>query len=262
MITLTTDFGTSDTYVAQMKGVIAGIAPDARIVDATHGIPAQDVLAGAIALDSLVDAFPGGTIHVAVVDPSVGSRRAAVAVRTERFTLVGPDNGLFTLVLDRHPPTAIVQLTHPDYHRLPVSPTFHGRDVFAPAAAHLANGVPIHQLGVAVTTLVNLNVPQADETPQGLIAVVLTTDHFGNLTTNLTRSQYDGWLVRSGSDGANVYIKGRAIGPIMHTFADVEPGDPVAYFGGSGRLELAVRHGSAHCALGDPKGIRIVLKPA
>lgn len=251
MITLTTDFGTTDTYVAQMKGVIAGIAPDARVIDGTHDIPAQDILAGAIALDTLVDAFPDGTIHVAVIDPGVGSQRGAVAVKTERFTLVGPDNGLFTLVLDRYPPTAIVSLTNTDYHRDTVSPTFHGRDLFAPVAAHLANGVPIRQLGEPANTLVNLNIPQPEATADGLAVITLTADRFGNLITNLTQPVYHDWLDRTHADGASVSVKGHAIGPVRRTFADVQPGEPIAYFGSSGRLELAVRNGSAKDALGE-----------
>ena len=251
MITLTTDFGTRDTYVAQMKGVIAGIAPDVRVIDGTHDIPAQDILAGAVALDSLVDAFPDGTIHVAVVDPGVGSQRAEVAVKTERFTLVGPDNGLFTLVLDRYPPTAIVSLTNPDYHRDPVSATFHGRDIFAPVAAHLANGVPIKQLGEPTTTLVNLNIPQPETTADGLSVLTLTADRFGNLITNLTQHFFNNWLARTNADGAAASVKGHAIGPVRRTFTDVPPGEPVAYFGSSGRLELAIRNGSAKDALGE-----------
>ncbi len=261
MITLTTDFGITDTYVAQMKGVIARIAPDACVVDATHDIPPQDILAGAVALDSLVDAFPDGTIHVAVIDPGVGSDRAAVAVRAERFTLVGPDNGLFTLVLDRYPPTSIVSLTNPDYHRDAVSPTFHGRDLFAPVAAHLANGVPIKQLGEPATTLVHLNIPRPEATADGLSVLILTADRFGNLVTNLTQPFFNDWLARTNADGAVVSVKGHTIGPVRRTFADVQPGEPVAYFGSSGRLELAIRHGSASDVLGKADKPRVLLNP-
>lgn len=260
LITLTTDFGSADSYVAQMKGVIAGIAPHTRVIDGTHDIPPQNILAGALAVDAIVDAFPDGAIHVVVVDPGVGSERAAVAVRTSRFTLIGPDNGVFTLVLDRYPPTEIIRLTEPAYHRAPVSPTFHGRDVFAPVAAHLANGVTIEKLGESVTTLVNLDIPQPSETPDGLTAVVLLGDRFGNLTTNLTRGRYDAWLAQTHAGSATVSVKGREIGPVRQTYADVEPGDPVAYFGSSGRLELAVRNGSARCALGD--ACRVTLRAA
>jgi S-adenosylmethionine hydrolase len=245
VITLTTDFGTADTYATQMKGVIAGISPQARVIDGTHGIPPQNILAAAVALDSMVEAFEDGAIHVTVVDPGVGSDRAAVAIETSGFTLVGPDNGVFTLVLDRYPPTAIIRLTDPAYHREPVSATFHGRDIFAPVAAHLANGTAIEQLGEPVSTLVNLNIPQPSETPDGLTAVVMMADRFGNLVTNLTRDRYDAWLAGNNAVSATVNIKRKKLGPILRTYADVQPGEPVAYFGSSGRLEIAVRDGSA-----------------
>ncbi len=263
IITLTTDFGSADTFVAQMKGVIAGVAPHARVIDGAHGLPAQNILAGAVALDSLVDAFHDGTIHVAVVDPGVGTEREAVAVQTDRFVLVGPDNGLFTLVLDRHPPTAIIRLTDPAYHRAAVSATFHGRDIFAPVAAHLANGTAIESLGEPVTTLVNLSIPQPSETTDGLTAVVLLADQFGNLVTNLTRDHYDTWLSEGragGAGGAVVSVKGREIGPVRRAFADVGPGEPVAYFGGSGRLELAVRNGSAQAKFGSAFAVTLCAK--
>jgi S-adenosyl-L-methionine hydrolase (adenosine-forming) len=245
VITLSTDFGSADSCVAQMKGVIAGIAPDARVIDGTHGIPPRDILAGAVALDSMADAFAEGTVHVVVVDPGVGSQRAAVAVRTDRFTLVGPDNGVFTLVLDRCPPAAIFRLTDPAYHRIPVSPTFHGRDLFAPVAAHLANGVAIEKLGEPATTLVHLDIPLPGETPDQLTAVVLLADGFGNLITNLTRDRYDRWLSRAGGGGHGVTVNGKAVGEIKRTFAEADLDAPVAYFGSSERLEIAIRNGSA-----------------
>ncbi len=257
VITLTTDFGTTDTYVAQMRGVIAGITPGARVIDGTHELPAQQILAGAVALDSMVDAFSDGTIHVVVVDPGVGSGRAAVAVRTSRFTLVGPDNGVFTLTLDRTPPTAIIRLTDEAYHRVPVSPTFHGRDIFAPVAAHLARGVAIESLGEPATTLVNLNIPQPSETNDAMTAVVLLADRFGNLITNLTRDRYDAWLARAGAKSVTVSLKKQAVGRVREAFADVEPGEPVAYFGSSGRLELAVCNGSAKETFGEKVSVTL-----
>jgi len=256
-ITHTTDFGTADTFVAQMKGVIDGIAPGVRVIDGTHQLPAQHVLAGAVALDSMLDAFADGTIHVVVVDPGVGSERAAVAVRTSRFTLVGPDNGVFTLALDRYPPAAIIRLTEEACQRVPVSPTFHGRDIFAPVAAHLARGVAIEKLGEPAATLVNLNIPQPIETRDTLTAVVLLADRFGNLITNLTRGCYDAWLARAGTGCVTVSLKRREIGRVQQTFADVAPGEPVAYFGGSGRLELAVRNGSAKETFGDKASVTL-----
>ncbi len=260
LITLTTDFGTADTFVAQMKGVIAGIAPGITIIDATHEVPPQDVMAGALALDSIVDAFPVGTVHLAVVDPGVGSERLAIAAQTKRFTLIGPDNGLFTAVLDRYPPAAVVGLTNPAYHRAPASPTFHGRDIFAPAAAYLANGVAIGKFGDPVTTLVNLNIPKPSETPEGLTAVVLLADHFGNLITSLTRDRFDRWLTKSDLTDLSVTIGGRTLGGVPKTFTDVSPGEWVAYFGSGGRLEIAVRNGSASTELGAARGTAVTVR--
>ena len=260
LISLTTDFGTQDTYVAQMKGVIAGIAPDAKVIDATHHLPPHDLFAGALALDTLVDAFPDGTIHVAVIDPGVGSDRAAVAVKTESFMLIGPDNGLFTLVLERYPPTAIVRLTNPDYHRIPVSQTFHGRDIFAPAAAHLANGVDLKSLGESATTLVNLNIPTPEVTGNSLTARILYIDRFGNLITNLRREDYETWLSQTNKTNINSRIKKHKLGPLRCTFAEVEQGEPLIYFGSSDRLEVAIREGSAATALKVNTGTRLILE--
>ncbi len=261
-ITLTTDFGTGDSYVAQMKGVIAGIAPHARVIDGTHDLPAQNVLAAAVVLDSMVDAFTDGTIHLVVVDPGVGTGRAAVAVKTSRFTLVGPDNGVFTLVLERYPPTAIVRLTDEAYHRDSVSVTFHGRDIFAPVAGYLANGVAIERLGEPVTTLVNLNIPEPREAGSRLTGVVLVADHFGNLVTNLSRDRCDVWLGQRDMAGVVISVKGYEIGAVRRTYADVEPGEAVAYFGSSGRLELAVRNGSAREKFGEQVSVTLcVTKP-
>src|SRR5262249_40537352 len=146
IITLTTDFGLADPYVGVMKGVILGIAPEARIIDITNEIPAQNIVAGALALESAVDYFPESTIHVGVVDPGVGSDREPVTIETDRFTCIGPDNGLFGLATKRSTIRRIVRLTNPAHRLTQVSFTFHGRDIFAPAAAHLAAGISFEEL--------------------------------------------------------------------------------------------------------------------
>ncbi|MEX2387438.1 MAG: SAM-dependent chlorinase/fluorinase, partial [Phycisphaeraceae bacterium] len=186
LLTLLTDFGHTDTYVGQMKGVIAGIAPQATAIDLIHVVPPQQVLVAAVMLEAAVEAFAAQTIHVAVVDPGVGGARRAVAVRTEKGVFVGPDNGLFTAVLERWPAVEAVALTNRQYQRDTVSATFHGRDIFAPAAAHLAAGVPMHDLGDSVdpATLVQLNLPQPTPTDHGMTLHVLWIDHFGNLITD------------------------------------------------------------------------------
>lgn len=238
-ITLLTDFGTTDTYVGQMKGIIASIASDASIIDLTHHVPPQDVTVGAIMLDSAVDAFPDATVHVAVVDPGVGSDRRPIAARSARFTLVGPDNGLFSAVWQRHPPQHVVALTDRTFHRSQVTATFHGRDIFAPVAAHLATGTTLDALGETIVDPVTLELPEPRRTPAGLEASVLCADHFGNLVTNITAEHLPG-------EGDVAITVGPArIEGIARTFADVPEGEPVAYLGSTGRLEIALRNASA-----------------
>ncbi|HEX7010641.1 MAG TPA: SAM-dependent chlorinase/fluorinase [Phycisphaeraceae bacterium] len=259
LITLLTDFGTRDTYVGQVKGVIASIAPHARVIDLTHDVPAQDVLVGAILLDGAVSAFPPGAIHLAVVDPGVGGRRRPVAVQTERFTLVGPDNGLFTAVLERHAPQRVAELSNPAYHRQPVSDTFHGRDIFAPAAAHLALGATLDQLGQILQphVLTRLDLPQPIQHENALELHVLYADHWGNLITDLTAQRFAFW----GVPREQVVVQAgdcRIVG-IRRTFCDVAAGEPVAYFGSSGRLEIAIRNGSFAQSHSCGRGDRILL---
>jgi len=256
VITLTTDFGTADGFVGAMKGVILGIAPGAALVDLSHEVPPQDVLAGALLLEAACPHFPDETIHLAVVDPGVGGRRAAIAVRTPRALYVGPDNGLLTLILDRDPPRNMVRLTNPAFHRHPVSATFHGRDVFAPVAAHLAAGAAFEELGEPHPSLVRLEVPRPAFADSTADAHVLHVDRFGNLVLDVTREAFDAW-----APGAGAFVTIRAGGAQTHgirrTYSDVAAGALAAYWGSGGRLELAVRNGSAAAALGLRTGDRV-----
>jgi len=238
-ITLLTDFGARDTYVGQMKGVIAQLAPNETVIDLTHEVPPQDLVAAAIALDCAVDAFPRNTIHIAVIDPGVGSARRGIAARSEQFTLVGPDNGLFTAVWQRYPPKRIVALTNPQYHGQRVSATFHGRDVFAPAAAHLATGAPLAQLGETVDTPVRLDLPEPQRKDDHIELAVLHVDHFGNLITNMPAAQLAEYKQCA------ITVGQTRIDELHTTFSDVPEGAPVAYLGSSDRLELAIRNGNA-----------------
>ena len=254
IITLTTDFGTADTFVGQMKGVILGIAPGATVVDLTHEVPPQDTVAGALAVESAVDAFPDGTIHVVVVDPGVGTSRRALAVRATRHVYVGPDNGVLTLALRRDEPVAMVDVTNPRYLRPRPSATFHGRDVFAPAAAYLATGVPLTDLGPAVDHAIALGLPQPDVTPEGVTAHVLAADRFGNLVTDLTGAALSAWLGGHDAGGVTVHAGEQAIAGVRRTYGDVPQGAMVAYVGSGGRLEVARRGGSAAALLGLKRG--------
>lgn len=261
VIALLTDFGLADTYVGEMKAVVAGIAPHAQVVDLCHHTPPQEVLAGAIMLADSADSFPPGSIFTAVVDPGVGTDRRAVAVQTERYTFVGPDNGLFTAVLRRHEPLAAVLLDEARYHfRRPGesgSSTFHGRDVFSPAAAHLAAGTALMELGTTIDpgTLLQLAIPEPTEQDDELHGQVLRVDHFGNLITNITQIS-----LSDSNSVASIRVGDCEVGALRQTFSDVAVGDAVAYLGSHGRLEIAVRDGNAAKVLAAQAGDRVVVR--
>lgn len=259
IITLTTDFGLHDPFVGIMKGVILGIAPDAAIVDLTHDVPPQDILAGALALEAALPFFPPNTIHVAVVDPGVGSERHAVALETERGVFVGPDNGVFTAALGRTPSLRAVRLTRPEYFHHPVSATFHGRDIFAPVAAYLAQGTPLDALGDPFEDLVRIQLPDPVSRDASLEIHVLHIDRFGNLVTDLTTEHYQRWLGERSQEGVCLRAKGRDIHGMRTTFTDAELGEPVAYIGSAGRLEVGVRNGNAARDLGLNLGAALLL---
>jgi S-adenosylmethionine hydrolase len=249
IVTLTTDFGLLDPFVGIVKGIILGLAPQATLVDLTHQVPPGDILSAALALDAAVDYFPAGTIHLAVVDPGVGGPRKPLAVAIDRGFMVGPDNGVFSAVLARHPMRRAVALTAERYHLKPTSHTFHGRDIFAPAAGQLAHGLPLQELGEAISHLQMIDLPQPLETADGLEAHVLHVDHFGNMVTDLTFERLCAWR-GGGHERLSIVAGGSAIRGLSTTFSDVAPAGLVAYFGGSGRLEIGVRNGSAAARLG------------
>jgi S-adenosylmethionine hydrolase len=260
IITLTTDFGMRDPWVGIMKGVILGICPAARLVDLSHDIGAQDVLEGALCLEAAVGFFPTGTIHLAVVDPGVGGSRRPMAVRTGGQCYVGPDNGLLSLALERGGGRIeAVELTAREYRLSPVSRTFHGRDIFAPAAAHLASRVPLERLGRAMTDPVRLLPPSARH-EDGLVAgEVIGADRFGNLFTSVTEKDLAGL---DGPLGVVVEIGGIRVGAPVATYSDALPGGVGALVGSTGRLEVFVREGSAQAALGLGRGAPLVVKRA
>ena len=258
VITLTTDFGLSDGFVGAMKGVILSIAPTAVIVDICHDISPHDILSAALILEDACCFFPKDTIHLAIVDPGVGSERNAVAIRADRFTFVGPDNGLFDLVLGTERQRwEAVRLTNALYRHAPVSNTFHGRDIFAPAAAHLAAGIPFNTLGERVFELAHLNISQPVMIRNVLEAHVLRIDRFGNLITDLKHEQYLQWIPASAKIG--IHVGGHIISELNRTFSDVPVHHPVAYFGSGGRLEIAVNQGYAAKDLEIGPGGKVIL---
>jgi len=241
VVTLLTDFGRRDAYAGILKGVIAGICPSARLIDLTHEIPRHDVVAGALVLASAVPYFPRGTIHLAVVDPGVGSARAAVAVQTVRGYLVGPDNGLLYPAAMQMGIEAVVELRNARYFLSPVSATFHGRDLFAPVAAHLAAGVPLRQFGPERACLERLALPAVRREGGGLRGEVVYVDGFGNLITNIRAADLNAF-----SRGPVSVSVGRHAGiPQVSAYAEVDVGCPLAVLGSWGQLEVAVREGNA-----------------
>lgn len=236
-IALLTDFGARDPFVGVMKGVIARIAPAARVIDLAHEVPARDVRAAAVALWTAYRYFPPRTIFVAVVDPGVGTRRRILAAETSAGTFLAPDNGLLTLVLRAAPPKRAVAVTE-RRHRLPeVSATFHGRDIFAPVAARLARGLPLSRLGPRVREWVRLSFGEPERRAGRVRGEVISIDRFGNAMTNIPGA----WARK----GDAVVIRGRRVAPVASAYADVPRGRAVAVIGSAGTLEIAVNGGSA-----------------
>jgi S-adenosylmethionine hydrolase len=245
IITLLTDFGTADGYVAELKGVLLTCAPEATVVDASHEVPAHDVESARLALARYWRRFPPGTVHLAVVDPGVGTPRAALAVASDGRFLVGPDNGVLSPAL-LAAGARVVSLPVPPR----AAPTFHGRDVFAPAAARLALGESLDSLGAPVDDAVVRRTPEARRLPDGGIeGCVIAIDRFGNAVTNLLTL-----------GGGSVEVDGRAV-PVRRVYEEVAPGAPLALVGSNGLLEIAVREGSAAARLGLARGARVVLRP-
>ena len=270
IITLTTDFGTTDSYVGMMKGVILGIVPEVTLVDISHEIPPQDVRGGAFVLESACPYFPPGTIHVVVVDPGVGSKRRILAGRTRRGTYVGPDNGVLSWALESEEVQAIISVTQSLYWLDEISGTFHGRDIFAPVAAHLARGVPIERLGIPITDPIRLPLSSPHQEADGAVhSEVIYIDRFGNLVTAIRLHLEDHRIVNLPdrneevrlSQKTRVEILGQHIDSIRHNYADVAPGELVALVGSSGHLELAVRDGSAATILKGYIGARVRVIP-
>jgi len=244
LVTLLTDFGLVDTYVAQLKGVLLSLIPAATVVDTTHAIEPGDILGGSLALESILPHFPASTVHLAVVDPGVGTARLPLAVAAGGCFGVGPDNGLLTPLLSL-PGARVHAIRAGRFARERVAPTFHGRDLFAPACAHLLAGGGIDALGPAVEAPVLLALPEARPVAGGVDGEVLHVDRFGNCTTSIRAAAV------AGHDPAalRITVAGRDLHGLAHTYGEVADGALVALIGSSGRLEIAIRNGSAAEAL-------------
>jgi len=237
-IVLLTDFGLEDHYVGVMKGVIAGLAPEAQMIDLTHQIPPQDVQTAGFHLWASYRYFPEGSIFVAVVDPGVGTERKGLLLSAGGRFFLGPDNGLFTFILEEDPNFQAYSLINKDYFLPVVSYTFHGRDIFAPCAAHLFNGAPPASFGPRVQELVRFPLPKLVEEPGRLRGGIIHVDRFGNLITNISAESLRTRQVKG------IWFKGRQL-PFLRTYAEVKEGEPLAIIGSTGLLEIAVFRGSA-----------------
>lgn len=247
IITLVTDFGTADGYVGEMKGVLLAMAPESQIIDVSHEIAAQDVEGARLAVARVWRRFPERTVHVVVVDPGVGSDRAALAIQSDGRFLVGPDNGVLSAAL-LIPGARAVALTVPAH----AAPTFYGRDVFAPAAALLATGTAIDLLGHPHEAPVIRRTPEVTKRADGvLVGQVIAVDRFGNLITNFVAPR-----------GGVVELQGRAIPLGPRSYADVHPGSIAALVGSTGLVEIAMRDGDAARALGLARGAEVLLRPS
>jgi S-adenosylmethionine hydrolase len=259
IVTLITDFGTRDYYVGAMKGVLLGIAPSVQVVDVTHDIEPQDVAHAAFTLQQILYAYPRDTVHVVVVDPGVGSDRRIILGRYAGRYVIAPDNGLVTFVHGDGSPDILRILENRRYWNRTVSSTFHGRDVMAPVAAHLASGVSPDEFGPQTDRVELLPIPVRAECVGGcLTGCVLCVDRFGTLVTNIHRDQLAG--LGDGGHVPDVSVEGEPIGPVRTTFSDVAVGMPVAFLGSADRLEIAVNRGRACDHFGGVGSSRIVVR--
>ncbi len=258
IVTLTTDFGSSDWYAGVLKGILLSINPQCRPVDLTHAIAPQDIAAGSFYLAQACPFFPAGTVHVGIVDPGVGSNRRALLVVTNQHCFIGPDNGLFTGVIQTASSYACVALTDTTYFLNPISTTFHGRDIFAPVAAHITRGIVPLQMGRMIDDFVMLDIPATDTGPDGcLTGIIVHMDHFGNLITNIAAHSVTN-MSRHGE--IEIACGSTIIGKLYHAYAQAAAGELFGIIGSSGTLEIAAANASARQALnarcGQPVTVR------
>ena len=242
LITLTTDFGMKEPYAGVVKGVIYSSNIKARIVDITHEIPPHDIINAAFTLVRAVGHFPEGTVHVAVVDPGVGSERKSIAVKTDRFYYIGPDNGIFTLVLAQEKNVEIREIVNPPFVLDKISSTFHGRDMFAPCAGCLSAGLSFSHVGPVMRRIKRLSYPEIIQKGNIMEGEIVAVDSFGNLITNISKSAYRSFL---GRRKAEVYFGAERFSEVLDRYSQVPEGMPLILFGSAGFLEISMNSGSA-----------------
>jgi len=256
IVTLTTDFGTRDAYVGAMKGVICSIFPGVRLVDITHEIRPQKVLEAALLLEAAYPWFPAGTVHLVVVDPGVGSRRRPMAVAADGQIFVGPDNGVLSAALGGRAVQAH-EIVESAYELPTRSDTFHGRDVFAPAAGHLAAGLTVDFLGPVINDPVLLELPKPVIEGNQVVGEILRIDRFGNALSSVPRVV----LQDVGAGPYEVLVADKSYGRLRRRYDEVDEGEPIALTGGNGRLQIAVNGGAAGESLGIQPGDKMIVRP-
>jgi S-adenosylmethionine hydrolase len=262
LITLTTDFGYNDAFAGIMKGVIASINPRVQVVDLTHGVPPQDIMAAALVLRHSISYFPYGTIHIVVVDPGVGSARRPLLIEFDGRYLIGPDNGVLSLALERKEPNTAIHLSNPAYHLQPTSATFHGRDIFAPVAGHLSLGISPLAFGGRIEDFVRLTLPPVHKSKGVIEGEVVYIDGFGNLFTNIQENDLRGLAMEFLTISLGQLS---AIG-VRANYASVREGEELTLINSWGLLEIAVYKGNAGkrtgAKVGDKVEVALPLQPS
>lgn len=260
IVSLTTDFGNKDPFAGSVKGAILKVNPESRIVDISHEVSPQDIWEAAFILKSAYNYFPKGTIHLAVVDPGVGSGRRPIIVVTESYYFVGPDNGIFSLVYREAERMRVHHITASHYYLPSPGPTFHGRDIFAPVAAWLAKGIPSGNFGEVIEDYVKLNVPVPQKSPNGIDGHVIHIDRFGNLITNITFKDIQTLLPEGASAGLiSISTAGKEIKGLKNFYAESAPGEAGAIINSSGYLEIFLYKQNARTALSIKRGEAVKL---
>jgi len=259
-IALLTDFGSRDHYVGAVKGAILSVCSDATLVDIAHDLPAHDVAEGAFCLAGAHRTFPSGVVFLAVVDPGVGSARRSLALEAGGYLFVGPDNGIFTLILSEHRGARVHEVTARGFFRPDISATFHARDVFGPVAGHLASGIPLDEVGPLAPDPVVFTIPGLRrQGPEEWEATVVHVDRFGNLVTNVTKHDLEAMQAEAGDAEIVAVVEGVVV-PFVITYADIHEGEACALMGSCGHLEIAVHRGNASRLLGAGKGAPVRLR--
>jgi S-adenosyl-L-methionine hydrolase (adenosine-forming) len=258
IITLTTDYGSSDHFVGVMKGVILSINPEVNIVDLTHSVLAHDILDGALAIGQSYRYFPPKTVHVVVVDPGVGTARRPILVAGDQHYFVAPDNGVLSSVYEQSESLHVWDIISEHYFRQPVSKTFHGRDIFAPVAAWLTKSWQTSSFGEPITDFVRFGIPKAKRTGNTIQGTVLHADHFGNLITNITAADLP--ELAAGEGKITINAGNGQVTKVVETFAQGAAGEVVGLMGSSGYLEISVNKGNASRTLGAGRGAEVTVE--